>query len=100
MKRILFLLLLVCASVSSYAAGGPTFSGKYQIKLPIPGHDKPFFCMFTQNNQTLGGYCATEVGNANVTGKFDGRNVFWTYTVQSAGQATVVNYNGTLDASG
>jgi hypothetical protein len=100
MKLTLSALVLVCASVSSHAADSPTFSGKYKITLPIPGHDKPFFCIFTQDKQTLGGNCNTEVGNANLTGKFDGRNVSWTYTVQSAGRQTTVNYNGTLDASG
>jgi hypothetical protein len=100
MKRLLSLLVIASATVSSQAADVPTFSGKYQIKLPIPGHDKPFLCIFTQNSQALGGYCATELGNANLTGKFDGRNVSWTYTVEDSGHPTTVNYNGTLEASG
>ncbi|HEV2486556.1 MAG TPA: hypothetical protein VGT08_13570 [Terracidiphilus sp.] len=100
MKLLLSALVLVCVSVSAYAADSPTYSGKYKINLSLPGHDNAFYCMFTQNNKTLGGYCATEVGNANVTGKVDGRTVSWTYTVKVSGQSITANYSGTLDASG
>lgn len=100
MKQLLSTLLLVFASVSAHTTGGPSFSGKYKINLSLPGHDNAFFCLFTQSNQAVGGYCATEVGNANVTGKFDGRNVSWSYTVKVSGQSITANYGGTVDATG
>jgi hypothetical protein len=100
MKLPLSALVLVCASIAANAADNPAFSGKYKINLNFPGHDNAFFCMFTQNDQTLGGYCVTEAGTANVTGKFDGNNAFWAYTVKVSGQSFTANYSGELDASG
>lgn len=100
MKLPLFALVLVYASIAANAAGNSTFSGKYKINLSLPGHDNAFFCMFTESNQALGGYCVTEAGNANVTGKFDGRKVSWSYAVKISGQSITANYSGKLDASG
>lgn len=100
MTKIATSVLLASSFVFAHAQGSPSFSGKWEIHLSIPGHDSDFYCTFTQNNQILGGNCATEAGNANVSGKFDGRNVFWTYTVKVAGQSITANYSGTRDASG
>jgi len=100
MTRIAISVLLASSFVFAQVQGSPSFGGKWKIHLSIPGHESDFYCTFIQNNQALGGNCATEVGNANVNGKFDGRNVFWTYTVKVSGQSITSNYSGTLDASG
>lgn len=100
MKRLFTVFVLFCASIAAYAAGASTFSGKYKINLSLPGHDNAFYCMFTQANLTIGGYCVTEAGSANATGKLDGQKVTWSYTVKVAGQSFTANYSGTLDASG
>jgi len=97
-RAILF--LLTSSFLFAQAQGNPSLSGKWRIHLSIPGHDSDFYCTFTQNDQVLGGNCATEAGNAAVSGKFDGRNVFWAYTVKVSGQSITSNYSGNLDASG
>ena len=99
MKLLLSTIVLVCASAAAYAAG-PSMSGKWKVNLTLPGHDSPFFCLFNQSNQALGGYCVTEVGSAGVTGKFDGHNVSWSYSVKVSSQSVTANYTGTMDASG
>ena len=100
MILMLSALVLAGASLTAQAAGSSSFSGRWKIHLSIPGHNSDFYCTFTQISQVLGGNCATEVGNANVSGKFDGRNVSWAYTVKVSGQLITSNYSGTLDASG
>lgn len=99
MKRVLSIPVLAFMSMSANGADNPGFSGKYKINLTLPGHENPFFCVFTQNNQVLGGYCNTEAGSASVLGKVDGQNVSWSYTVKVSGMSFTANYKGTFDVS-
>lgn len=100
MTKIAISFFLASSLILAHAQSAPSLKGKWKIHLSIPSHDSDFYCTFTQSDQALGGNCATEAGNAKVNGKFDGRNVFWTYTVKVSGQSIISNYSGMLDASG
>ncbi len=92
--------LLLCfvslAAVPAPAADNAPFSGKWQVHISVGGTERDQSCTFTQQDQQLGGSCATDAGAVEISGKVDEKKVTWTYKSEYNGSPLTVIFRGSL----
>ncbi len=96
-KRTLVAILLAAATFATAADPTAQLAGKWQVHINVSDRESDWACTFTQEGSDLGGTCASERGNSEVTGKVDGQKVTWTIKVTTQANGVVtLQYRGAL----
>ena len=100
MKKLLAISALLF-TVSAFAAGAPSLTGKWKIHNNVMGSESDQECTLVQTDNKITGSCKSEEGkDLAVTGSLDGNKATWKYETDYNGMPLTLTYTATLDDSG
>ena len=97
MKALALLLVLAFVTITVFAAGAPSLTGKWKVHNSIAGNESDQDCTFTQTDKELSGTCSVEQGTVQVSGKIGDASITWSFKTEYNGSPLTLVYTGTLD---
>ncbi len=95
MKKLL--LFAALASASAYAAD---ITGTWEAQVDLDAGSGTATFTFKQSGEALTGTYSGTLGEANITGKLEGRHVEWSFEASQGGESAKIKYSGTLAPDG
>lgn len=92
--------LLVLAALASASAYAADISGTWEAQVDLDAGSGTATFTFKQSGETLTGTYSGTLGEANITGKLEGRHVEWSFEASMGGESAKIKYSGTLAPDG
>ena len=99
MKSLILIIVFLSTVASAQAIDSLPKTSKWQISNSIRGNQTDQVCTFTVIHDDLTGSCRSEGVDLKITGKVDGKKIFWTYKAKHGFISVTVVHDGTFDSS-